>query len=148
MTQEGCYGCINYLSNVKLAELNKNWEKNAHIVKIRQDPFLHPKVYGRTEDTNPFPLDVDWKNCSMGPDVWLNCDERKTKHIEPFDGLLTSITNKEVRWYKGKTEIEVLVKGKRKGKRGPITWLVRELRTGKEFVTIPRLCWRSPKDEI
>lgn len=144
MTQEGCYGCINYFSNIKIAEEHKKWEENNNTIKIRLDPFLNPKTYGHTDEANPFPLDVDWKNCSMGPDVWLNCDERKTKHLEPFDGLLTCITNKEVRYYKGKIAVEVLIKGKRKGKRGPLTWLVRELRTGKEYTTIPRLCWRKP----
>ena len=47
------------------------------------------------------------------------------------------------RWYKGKLEVEVLIKGKRKGKRGPVTWLVRSV-DGAMFVTIPRLCWKEP----
>ena len=53
----------------------------------------------------------------------------------------------ESRWYKGNIEVKVVIKGKRKGRRGPVSWLVRRVIDGAEFVTIPRLCWSHPRNE-
>lgn len=56
----------------------------------------------------------------------------------------------EVRYYKGKMPVEVLVKGKRQGNKGPLTWRVKVI--GMEdwdmnayFVTVPRLLWLKPR---
>jgi hypothetical protein len=56
MTQEQCAGCTNYLNNIQILQKN------------RENPLA-------------FPLDVEWKNCSMGPDVYLNCKKRLKKQI-------------------------------------------------------------------
>ncbi len=57
---------------------------------------------------------------------------------------------KEIRYYKGGDPVEVLVKGKRKGKTGPVTWKVRYIAqrpvdAEEEFTTIPRLLWKESR---
>ena len=70
--------------------------------------------------------------------------------------MSNSLPQKDVRYYKGKYKVEILLKGKRKGKHGPITYGVKALElipelnyTDKNFVfmftTIPRLLWRNPR---
>ncbi|MFA5714757.1 MAG: hypothetical protein WC998_03385 [Candidatus Paceibacterota bacterium] len=78
-----------------------------------------------------------------------------------------SFQEKDVRYYKGKYPVEVLIKGKRKGKKGPVTWRVKALveipfkswaiagfegfvaegtcDVNDEFTTIPRLLWRKQR---
>lgn len=64
----------------------------------------------------------------------------------------------EVRWYKGKYKVKIILKGKRpKGvKHCPLTYKVKALEPiyvgmgktifkGETFITIPRLLWRKPK---
>jgi|WetSurMetagenome_2_1015567.scaffolds.fasta_scaffold583762_2 hypothetical protein len=81
----------------------------------------------------------------------------------------------DIRYYKGKIKVQVLTKGKRNGRKGPLTWRVRMLAegiipllekadyveiqdgqthrgyslnqccVGSEFVTVPRLLWRNKR---
>jgi len=53
MVQHNCYGCPEFLTNVELLRLNKE------------------------SGDEVFPLDVEWKNCISGLDVWLNCQKRR-----------------------------------------------------------------------
>jgi len=72
--------------------------------------------------------------------------------------------SKEIRWYKGKYKVKVILKGKKpKGvKHCPVTWLVEALANiplvsphskekwywifkGEKFTTVPRLLWRHPR---
>lgn len=92
MTQEGCAGCTNYLSNLQIIQKHREWNEVNLKRKIRINRKGEAELLAAdTEDANPFPLDVPWKNCSMGPDCWLNCKEKSNRHFEPFDGLLACI---------------------------------------------------------
>lgn len=74
---------------------------------------------------------------------------------------------KEIRWFDGKYRVKVLIKGKRTGRRGPVTWRIlaleeipnlksplqrcgdlklrRTIWKGEQFTTIPRRLWRHPR---
>lgn len=66
----------------------------------------------------------------------------------------------EIRWYKGKGKVRIVEKGKRKGRKGPLTYEVVALENfktklsdkeehfigvGLHLVTVPRLLWRHPR---
>lgn len=57
MTQEQC------------AKANCKWFRtNAEIRRLNRE---------RSNGNEVFPLDVEWKNCLLGPDYWLNCRKRR-----------------------------------------------------------------------
>lgn len=60
MSQRNCYDCEYFLTNVKIISLNK---------------AENERKAGSGDEV--WPLDVEWKNCIMGSDVWLNCHKRK-----------------------------------------------------------------------
>lgn len=113
MTLINCFYCKEYVSDTAINYFRSIDES------LGKDP------------DESWPLDVNWKNCTNGPDVWLNCYRR----------------THELRYYKGKYPVAVLTKGKRSGKHGPITWRVSVLEKmprfdeGEAFTTIPRLLW-------
>ncbi len=56
-SQEDCAGCDQYISNIEILKQRK----------FEQIP---------KNDTTSWPDDVYWKNCTGGPEVWLNCKRR------------------------------------------------------------------------
>jgi hypothetical protein len=60
-TQRNCYDCPDFITNIQLLTYRKQ----------RADKGENPD--------ESFPLDVDWKNCREGPDVFLNCTKRRGK---------------------------------------------------------------------
>jgi hypothetical protein len=62
MTQEECakVGCKHFITNAQLLITNR---RNNEAVAGLGD--------------KDYPLDVEWKNCLSGPDVWFNCEKRK-----------------------------------------------------------------------
>jgi hypothetical protein len=76
------------------------------------------------------------------------------------------LSSKELRFYKGKYAVRILIKGNRKGKHGPITYgcealeniplgtfsyktefgCANMIEAGERFTTIPRLLWTNKND--
>lgn len=58
--QKNCFNCQQFRTNIEIRALHKSLEDFS---------------VGSGDKT--YPLDVEWKNCLDGPDVWLNCRKRK-----------------------------------------------------------------------
>lgn len=81
-TQETCVGCFWYISNIDNLREHRAWQernkRRLHLDSKGQIFINEPEP----ETANPFPLDVEWKNCRLGPDKWLNCDGKEDKNEE------------------------------------------------------------------